>query len=132
VKSRIASSARCVRHRSIHDEQEHQVKKTLCVFGLTGLLLTGVSASGFAANEADANVSTSPTVTGTQLGSPQVVTPGRTVVAPTYSANRAIPKTSPDALTPSTPLTTGGGGQSDGGAGSGGGSGGAGSGGAGR
>jgi hypothetical protein len=80
--------------------------KTLCVLGLSSLLLTGISAGSFAANESG----DSQTVTGTHLANPQTARPatgggsyGMSTTGTAYAPQTNVPA-SPDATRPEMPL----------------------------
>jgi len=99
------------------------MKKTICTLGLATLLLTGVSASGFAAGS---GAQPSQSVTETQTGSQQLGRPatgnnpaagtygmnGSTGATTTYTTranpNGAVGQASPDAAHPTAQLPSGG------------------------
>jgi hypothetical protein len=105
------------------------MNRTLRLLSMASLLATGVATAGLAAGN-DAGGGSSPTVTGTRLGSPQESTPATgssgTATTGTYGMNsRANPNgssypggvgptgsTQPDATNPSRPTPSGGGGNS--------------------
>jgi hypothetical protein len=101
------------------------MKKTICTLGLATLLLTGVSASGFAAGS---GAQTSQSVTETQTGSKQLGRSGQgaSPTTSTYGTNGtagtttyttrpgAVAQSSPDAAHPTAQMPSGGGGESGG------------------